>query len=63
LVKGCKVPYHYFFHYPDSEWLRAHASHSFSLEGLILQALHRAGKLCIVQDPTDVTNASRFVSH
>jgi hypothetical protein len=34
---GCEKPYHYFTHYVDSAWLRAHPSHSFALEALLIQ--------------------------
>lgn len=34
---GCEKPYHYFKHYVDSAWLRAHPSHSFALEALLIR--------------------------
>ena len=45
---GCVNPYHYFTNYIDSPWLRAHPSHSFELEGILLQALSGIRQVCYV---------------
>lgn len=34
---GCSRDYHYFKGIADSPWLRAHPSHSFELEGMVLK--------------------------
>ncbi|KAK3233388.1 hypothetical protein CYMTET_56312 [Cymbomonas tetramitiformis] len=47
---GCENPYHYFTNYLDSEWLRAHPSHSFTLEAIILTAMNFTGRACVVLD-------------
>ena len=46
---GCLAPYHYFTHYADSAWLRAHPSHSFALEALLIRALHATGRVCLIE--------------
>jgi len=48
---GCARDYHYFRALPDSPWLRAHPSHSFELEGLILKAMHIMGIACVFPSP------------
>ena len=45
---------HYFHHFIDSEWLRAHPSHSFRLEGLLILSLHLEGTVCVYPPPLDL---------
>lgn len=44
---GCHRPYHYFSSAVESQWLRAHPSHSFELEGVVLRAMHAHGHVCV----------------
>ena len=48
---GCSRQYHYFKGIADSDWLRAHPSHSFELEGLVLRAMHVLGMACLYPFP------------
>ena len=45
----CSHPFHYFKKFIDSDKStgQAHPSHSFRLEGALMQALHVAGKVCL----------------
>jgi len=49
---GCSRDYHYFKGIADSPWLRAHPSHSFELEGMVLKAMHVLGIVCLFPNPS-----------
>mmetsp|Transcript_40839 Transcript_40839/g.77988 ORF Transcript_40839/g.77988 Transcript_40839/m.77988 type:complete len:418 (+) Transcript_40839:431-1684(+) len=44
-MKAAGASYHYFKHWVDSEQLRAHPHHSFTLEGDLIERLHESGKI------------------